>query len=91
MRPARPPGKTVALPVSEPSKGRASFSPRDLAALRWLAVAAGAILAGFAFISDGDTMVLLAGFGLVLAIMILGPLAVYALRKFRSGSRNRRE
>lgn len=77
--------------MSENENDRAAFTSRDMAALRWLAVAAGVIFAGFAFISGGDPEVLLLGFGLVLAVMVAGPLAIYGLRKWRAGAGRRRE
>jgi hypothetical protein len=72
-------------PMQKPSgdataKGSAAFTLADLRALRWLAIALGAVLAALCLLIK-ETAELLLAIGLVASMMIIAPLAIYLLRR----------
>jgi hypothetical protein len=69
--------------MDDPEKPNPAFSLRDIRALRLLAISLGVVVALGCFVVRDDVGALLM-IGLATVIMIAAPLAIYALRRYRT-------
>ena len=70
--------------MADDPQDKAAFTLVDIKALRYLALSLGAFVCGVSLVSKSLEAQLLA-VGLAAAIMLVGPLAIYFLRKHKSG------